>query len=317
MSIEKATVRRVSKPWGRASLSPWLRDGTDNERIGEAWFERTAAGAPPTKLLLKLLFTSEPLSVQVHPDDDRARAMGLDNGKTEAWYVLAADAGSRLALGVRAPVQASELRDGVAGGTLDQLLDWQQPRAGDAFLVPAGTIHAIGGGFVLAEIQQRSDATYRLFDHGRGRELHVDAAIESADLLPTPRRSSPASLGTERSILATSPHFILERLTLAPGSRWRLKAAQETWLLTVRGVCAAGSLRLGVGEAAFADGAHTRLVAGDEGAELVVAYASPTVQPDLLASSDATSGQSARQPSPISTTDAPMRNVFRLPGARA
>lgn len=160
--IEKATVRRVSKPWGRASLSPWLRDGTDNERIGEAWFERTAAGAPPTKLLLKLLFTSEPLSVQVHPDDDRARAMGLDNGKTEAWYVLAADAGSRARR--QGAVQASELRDGVVGGTLDQLLDWQQPRQpAMRSSSPAGTIHAIGGGFVLAEIQQRSDATYRLF----------------------------------------------------------------------------------------------------------------------------------------------------------
>jgi mannose-6-phosphate isomerase len=317
MSIEKASVRRVFKPWGRTTLSPWLRGDAGEQRVGEAWFERSAVDAAPSKLLLKLLFTSESLSVQVHPDDATARAMGLENGKTEAWVVLSAEAQSRLALGVREPVDASALRGAVSAGTVGELLAWQKPHAGDALLVPAGTIHAIGAGFVLAEIQQRSDATFRLFDHGRDRELHVDAAIAAADLTPNAPSSMPQSLGTARTILATSQHFVLERLRLAPGSRWRLNAQHETWLLTVRGVAAAGSLHLGVGEAAFAENAQTRIVAGDEGADILVAYAAPVVQPDLLASSESDSGPAASPSLPRTSADERTRNVFRLPGARA
>ena len=317
MTIEKATVRRVAKPWGRTMLSPWLREGKVDERVGEAWFERSTTTAPASKLLLKLLFTSAPLSVQVHPDDAKAREMGLENGKTEAWVVLAADEGSRLALGVTEPTNADSLRAAIDDGSINDKLDWKQPRAGDALLVPAGTIHAIGGGFVLAEIQQRSDATLRLFDHGSDRELHVEAAIAAADLAPTAPSPAVQTFGTARTILVTSPHFVLERLRLAPGSRWRLNAAHETWLLTVRGVAAAGSLHLGVGEAAFAQDAHTRLVAGDEGADILVAYASDSVQPDLLASSESASGPTMGQPSPFAAADARVRNVFRLPGAAA
>lgn len=315
MSIEKAVVHHVAKPWGKRVLTPWLRNPPPGQRIGEAWFDRSADNAPPPKLLLKLLFTSEALSVQVHPDDKIAGQMGLANGKTEAWYVLSAEANARLALGVQAPMDASGLRSAVGDGSIMERLAWRTPVAGDALLVPAGTIHAIGAGFVLAEIQQRSDATFRLYDHGRDRELHVDAAITAARMAPTAPLPAPESLGTARTILVTSPHFVLERLRLAPGSRWRLNAAHETWLLTVRGFAAVGSLHMGVGDAIFADDAHTRLVAGDEGADLLVAYASSVVQANLLESSESVSGPAS--PSAFAAADVRTRNVFRLPGVRA
>ena len=101
MAIEHASVQVARKPWGVTDLHPWSRIDVSGDPVGELWFQRTDTKAPLPTLLLKLLFTSEPLSIQVHPDDEFARSIGLPNGKTEAWYILAAVPGARVALGLK------------------------------------------------------------------------------------------------------------------------------------------------------------------------------------------------------------------------
>src|SRR6186713_3344661 len=184
MTIEHAHAHSVSKPWGVLDPSPWSNAGDGTKTIGEIWYERSDSTAVPPSLLLKLLFTSQPLSIQVHPDDVHAQAMGLPNGKTEAWYVLSAAPGAKVAVGLDRRLTQQQLRKAVDDGSISDLVVWQTVSPDDVIYVPAGTIHAIGAGLVVAEIQQRSDATFRLFDHGRQRELHIDSAITVANAGP-------------------------------------------------------------------------------------------------------------------------------------
>src|ERR1700735_2891928 len=177
MAIEHASVRVVRKPWGVADLHPWSGIDGSGDSIGELWFQRVDRNAPTPALLLKLLFTSEPLSIQVHPDDAFARSIGLSNGKTEAWYILSAIPGAKVAVGLNYPRSATALRTAITDGSIANMVHWRPVHKGDVIFIPAGTIHAIGAGIVLAEIQQYSDATFRLFDYGRQRELHEDNAV--------------------------------------------------------------------------------------------------------------------------------------------
>lgn len=153
---------------------PWYPNST--QKIGEVWFE---ADLP---LLVKFVFTSERLSVQVHPGDEFARVHENSAGKTEMWYVLRAEPGARLAIGFRQSISRERLLEAALTGEIQDLLHWVEVSEGDAFFVPAGTVHAIGGGLALCEIQQHSDITYRLFDYGRRRELHLEKAAQVAFL---------------------------------------------------------------------------------------------------------------------------------------
>lgn len=173
MSAKQPTrlpARFLDKVWGTTDLLPWFPE--PENKIGEVWFE---ADLP---LLVKFVFTSERLSVQVHPNDEFAAAHENSRGKTEMWYVMRADPGARLAIGFRESISRDRLRESAVSGEIEQLLNWVEVQAGNAFFIPAGTVHAIGGGLALCEIQQHSDVTYRLYDYGRPRELHVDKAIQ-------------------------------------------------------------------------------------------------------------------------------------------
>jgi mannose-6-phosphate isomerase len=128
-------------------------------------------------LLVKLLFPDDKLSVQVHPDDAQAQTMGHPRGKTECWYVLEAKPGATIALGLCDGVTAEDVRAAVTGGTLEQLMQWVPVSAGEMIFVDAGTVHAIGPGVVLLETQQTCDVTFRLYDYGRPRELHIEEAL--------------------------------------------------------------------------------------------------------------------------------------------
>ena len=119
MTIELARVQALAKPWGVADLRPWSNVGSDGRLVGEVWYERPGKPATAPSLLLKLLFTSQPLSIQVHPDDVHAQSMGLANGKTEAWYVLSAAPGAKVALGLKQQVTPQQLRAAV-GRRLDR-----------------------------------------------------------------------------------------------------------------------------------------------------------------------------------------------------
>ena len=131
MPIEQASVRAVHKPWGVSDLQPWSRiDGTGNA-VGELWFERPDADSPPPALLLKLLFTSAPLSIQVHPDDTFARAMGLPNGKSEAWYILSATPDAQIGVGLKDRVTPQQLRASITTGSIVDLLQWRPVMQGE------------------------------------------------------------------------------------------------------------------------------------------------------------------------------------------
>lgn len=284
--IELAAMEIVRKPWGSKDLRPWNGRHDETAAIGEIWFERADKTAPVPALLLKLLFTTERLSIQVHPDDQLAHALGLANGKTEAWYVLDAARGAEIALGLKQRIAPAALRTAIADGSVAALADWRDAREGEAISVPAGTIHAIGAGLVIAEIQQRSDTTFRLFDYGRPRELHPDEAARAADPGPAAPRVSPLWLTDTRTLLVGSPYFVFEHIDLPPGSRWTLDAGCETWLLVIAGDARIGSSRAVLGEAVFIDGERAELAVGPVGLQALVAYAKAKAVPDLLLALD-------------------------------
>ena len=280
MSVELAEKCMRSKPWGVADLSPWGRNSDADTPVGEIWYERSSWGAP--SLLLKLLFAAKPLSIQVHPDDVYARSIGQANGKTEAWYVLNADPGAKVALGLNETMPRQQLRQAVDDGSISERVAWQPVAAGDSMLVPAGTIHAIGAGLVIAEIQQRSDTTFRLFDHGRARELQVTDGVAAANSGPAAGRFVPDRLTVERTVLASCPHFVFERIILEPDTVWQLAAERETWLLVIGGDGLTTTFDIATGDALFVEADHVEIHAGEIGMVALVAYAGPHPMENLL-----------------------------------
>jgi mannose-6-phosphate isomerase len=282
MAVEQTRARLVPKPWGRTDLRPWSVYHDSGAAMGELWFERTDAKAPCPALLLKLIFTSAPLSIQVHPDDALARSIGLAHGKSEAWYVLSATDGAKIAVGLKHRLTPAQLRASIGDGSIAEQVEWRAVQTGDTTLVPAGTIHAIGAGLIIMEIQQRSDATFRLFDYGRGRELHVDAAVAAATADRAEWQPPLRKLTAARTLLVASPHFVLERLALAPGSGWKLNATGETWLFILTGRARAGAIDVRAGSAVFLEADETRVEVGSDGLEGLVAYVGAVSAPDLL-----------------------------------
>jgi mannose-6-phosphate isomerase len=170
-------TKTVEKPWGKDRLPPPFETPT-GKRIGEIWFE-----PPPElpQLLVKYIFTSEKLSVQVHPSDAQTQAAGLGKqGKEECWLVIDAEPGAVLGIGFKEPIDREAMRAAALDGSIEDLLVWHPVKAGDFFYIPANTVHAIGGGCSIIEIQQNSDITYRLYDYGRPRELHLEESVRVA-----------------------------------------------------------------------------------------------------------------------------------------
>lgn len=220
----------IAKPWGRRQLGPWGLGLGGAEPIGE--IHHMAADGFDRPLLVKTLFTAERLSVQVHPDNEAAAARGHARGKDEAWVVLAAEPGAAIGVGLDTPMDAAALRAAALDGSLVDRLVWRPCSPGDVFFTPAGTIHAVGGGLTLFEIQQNLDVTYRLLDYGRGRRLDLDDAVAVANAGPwqatTPRRAGG------RDLLVEGPAFVIER-GRGPG-RISASAAAPVWIAVVSGI---------------------------------------------------------------------------------
>ncbi|WP_187640116.1 class I mannose-6-phosphate isomerase [Bosea sp. F3-2] len=282
MALEQACIEMIPKPWGTTDLLHWSAAGHPSVPIGELWFQRCDPHAPEPTLLLKLLFTQEALSIQVHPDDAAAHRMGLPRGKTEAWYILSAAADATVGLGLNAAITPEQLRTAVADGSIAQLVAWHRPFEGDVIAVPAGTIHAIGAGLVLAEIQQRSDTTFRLFDHGGPRELHIEQGIAVAHAGPAKRAVPVRRLSYVRTVLVANPYFVFERIDLPAGSIWDLDARCETWLAIIAGDGGVGVLQVGVGQGCFIEAQTVRIVPGEGGMSCLVAYDAAAPNRDLL-----------------------------------
>ncbi len=258
-----------ARPWGGDRLPAWCpsapAEGVDAP-VGEAWLAGpdTRVGAGPWRgrtlaqiamahgpafvgtapfarhgarmpLLVKLLDAAVPLSVQVHPDDAYAREIageGGDLGKTEAWWVLEAAPGAYVWWGFARPVVRAEVEAAIDEGTIERLLRRLDVARGDVVVNPAGTVHALGGGVLAYEVQQASDLTFRLYDHGRvgadgrPRELHVDRGLDVAHLTPGASVApSPRAVAAGRTELARTHAFVLERVAAAGGVAWTVGPA--------------------------------------------------------------------------------------------
>ena len=169
-------------------------------------------------LLVKLLFPSDKLSVQVHPDDAHAQAMGQPRGKTECWYVLEAEPGATIALGMKTGATAEVVRAAIAAGTMEEWMEWVPVSVGDMVFVDAGTVHAIGPGVVLLETQQTCDITFRMYDYGRPRELHVEQALGVMKMKTAAGKVAPVKMdGFVR--LIEQKYFVVDRYDVAAGRR--------------------------------------------------------------------------------------------------
>ena len=239
MKLER---HRVEKPWGRTVLPSPFAD-TDGRRIGEIWFADSDGRDLP--LLVKYIFTSEKLSVQVHPDDAQARARGLPRGKSECWYIIDAEPGAALGLGLKDPLAPDALRAAALDGSIEDLMDWKPAKAGDFFFVPAGTVHAIGGGLSLIEVQQNSDVTYRLYDYGRPRELHLEDGVAVSNAGPYPIRFADRVEGGTRP-LVEGPHFTLLHVDSPAGAT--ALADRQRWVVPLRGDVTSNEETAGAGE---------------------------------------------------------------------
>jgi mannose-6-phosphate isomerase len=235
--------------WGCQDLRPWYDKIAEAEPIGEAWLtgdhclamsgahtgqalgelfaeaaEALLGPAAPrsseesaSPLLIKVIFAREKLSVQVHPDDDMAHKYGDPRGKTECWYALAAEPGAQVACGLKPGVTIDQIKEGIETGTLEKSLNLLDMVPGDMVFVDAGTVHAIWPGSILLETQQNCDLTYRMYDYGRGRELHIKKSLEATRLV-TRAGKVPAKVLADRTILVEGDYFRVERITVA-GSR--------------------------------------------------------------------------------------------------
>lgn len=236
------------KVWGSPHTEPWYRN-PERRLIGEVWFSPSES----VRILVKFLFTKDNLSVQVHPE-----------GKTEMWHILRAEPGARIALGPLEPLSPERLRKTSKSGEIVELLNWIPAHAGDTFFAPAGTIHAIGGGLALCEVQQPLDVTYRLYDYGRtGRELHIEQAIAVSALHPHEGSREPQSIDEGRELLAECAHFRTERLTVK-GSVLLPSCPRNTIYIAMEGEGDIAGLPFGAGDAVEVPaGAETvRITAG-------------------------------------------------------
>lgn len=265
MAVTKLMTRRIEKVWGRRDLSPYFDDvPPGGEKVGEIWFEMP--DGRDAELLIKYLFTSERLSVQVHPDDAAAQARGQLRGKDEAWLVLDAEPHGTVGLGTVRPLSADELRAAALDGSIEELLDWKPVRGGEFIYSSAGTVHAIGAGVTLIEVQQNIDLTYRLYDYGRPRELHLEDGVAVSDARPFEIVDRSRALAEGRTLLCEGPKFVVERLT----GEGTLKIGEETarpmWLTIIAG--SAGDAA--AGEVLYIDG-PAALTLGN-GSDLLLAY---------------------------------------------
>lgn len=249
-------VRMVERPWGRTALpAPFAAPA--GQRIGEVWFE------PPAlldDLLVKYIFTSEALSVQVHPDD--AQAPAGHRGKDECWLVLTAEPGARLGIGFDQVLSADAMRAAALDGSIERLLTWHRVQSGDFFYIPAGTVHAIGAGIGLIEVQQNSDITYRLYDYGRPRELHLDAGIAVARGEPYPPALHRRIAAQHAVTLVDGPKFRLDRLDGPPDAAVLARYGGPVLVIPVDGAARIGGELIAAGEAGLADALGNVVIEG-------------------------------------------------------
>ena len=231
------------RPWGARDLRPFFTRVVGHEPIGEAWLtgdacrvangplagttlaglcrrfgaELVGEAAPrPDRfpLLTKFIFPRDKLSVQVHPDDAFAREIGEPCGKTECWYVAKCLPGAQVALGLKEGTNRREFEAAIGENRAEELLNWIELQPGDLIYVEAGTVHTIGPGSILIETQQNSDTTFRLYDYGRPRQLHLDQGLRAMRETTNTGKVLPRVV-EGHDLLVASPCFVVERFAAA------------------------------------------------------------------------------------------------------
>lgn len=242
--MRKLPTQFVNKVWGVDRLPSPFPHPSD-QAIGEVWFE------PPAELdqlLVKYIFASERLSVQAHPNDAQAQAMGLGtNGKSECWVITHAEPGATIAVGFHEQIDDGTMREAALDGSIVDLLVWHEVQPGDAFYIPAGTVHAIGGGVSLIEVQQNSDVTFRLFDYGRPRELHLDQGVEVSETGPYPSRLRNRMDG-HSGLLVDGPHFRLHYWRCGSAADFPALKPHDALVIPYSGIVSVDGEDLAVGE---------------------------------------------------------------------
>ncbi|HZS53399.1 MAG TPA: class I mannose-6-phosphate isomerase [Bryobacteraceae bacterium] len=288
--------------WGRKSLMPFFPrvESEANSLIGEAWltFEENltslgisfadllrrhpetlgVAGEPNRPgicpLLVKFIFTTERLSVQVHPDDTYAELHHRSLGKTEAWYVVDAQPGAEVAVGFREALAPERLKATAQSGEIEHLLAWHKVKAGDIVFVPAGTVHAIGAGLTICEVQENSDITYRLYDYGRPRELHLEHGMAVSRLEPCSFDPEPRRIAKGRDALTESKYFRIERLQ--PKRAVKIEGGSPYYFLLIclRGEGTIADSKFAAGQAWFIPARAGQFSIDGSDSEWVLAYTS-------------------------------------------
>lgn len=272
MPAIRLDTKRVEKPWGRHDLWPGFDDVPEGGNpVGEVWFQAPkGVGEDDPELLIKYLFTAEKLSVQVHPTDQYARAHGHERGKSEAWQILSADPHATIAIGTQKVMTKDELREAAEDGSIEDDLDWKAVKAGEFWYSPSGTIHAIGPGLVLVELQQNVDLTYRLYDYGSDRELHLKDGIAVADPVPYVAPFQPYDLAPGRRLLSAEAAFVTERWTSARSGTLAATHDRPVWLVPLKGEGRLDGEKISPGGVWLADSAVPLEVT--DGIDLLVAY---------------------------------------------
>ena len=205
------------------------------QRAEQALYFAEAEDSGEFPLLVKLLFPNDKLSVQVHPDDVHAQAMGQPRGKTECWYVLDAEPGAAIALGLKEGATAERVREAIAAGTLEELVEQVPVSVGDMVFVDAGTVHAIGPGVVLLETQQTSDITFRMYDYGRPRELHVEQALDVMREKTDAGKVAAKQMQEGFTRLIEKKYFTVDRYDVAAGDVVSIDGGVPTCLVGLHG----------------------------------------------------------------------------------
>lgn len=268
--------RIIEKIWGRHRLGLSFADiDASREPVGEIWFEPPGGEWP--ELLVKYLFTSAKLSVQVHPGDAQAQARGHARGKEECWLILNAEPGAAIGIGLTQTIDAEALRAAALDGSIEHMLDWKPARPGDVFYLPAGTIHAIGAGVTLLEVQQNIDLTYRLYDYGRPRDLHLDDAVNVANPAPWQPPEAGGEMGAGRTVLASGRKFVLEQWS--GDHKGVLGKSGPFWLVPLKGSGTVDGKAIEPGSVWHV----TDTAKLEHSGTLLIAYAGAEIRRDLLA----------------------------------
>lgn len=260
-------TRKVAKPWGVDVLPAPFQGQEEGDRIGEIWFEPLPE---LDRLLVKYIFTSQALSVQVHPSDFQTLAAGRGcQGKEECWLILHAEPGAKLGIGFINEIGADAMRAAAKDGTIEHLLAWHEVKAGDFVYIPANTVHAIGAGLSLIEVQQNSDITYRLYDYGRPRELHLENAIAVAAGMPHDPLLRYRLPDKGHRMLVDGPLFRLDRLDGHIGEDVYERYEGPLLVIPLDGSADAAGEMIAAGQCALAD--DLSLVEINEGSKVLIA----------------------------------------------